>query len=161
LDVNHPGDYTTCCIQDSFAPDSRFYGFNPPKGAKAASKTLHLVKDAAQIAALESKGWRRSQHPKSKSTSRRNESELRSTDLKWDTMIRRSWTVQKNAGIFNPSIVLHAMHRREKLEQVEYAAAVTVRAKKYSGDLYSEMRSRFPVLTPVVIRTRSEIRIPI
>lgn len=161
LDVNHAGDYTSCCIEDSFVPNWQIYEFYPPKGTNEKIRTLHLIDNATEVNELLQQKWKQSQLPKTKGAKGKIEADLRSQHLKWDTMVRRMWTSQTEDGLHEPSMILHPMHRRDKLERVEYAAAVTLSAPKYKGDLFADVRTRFPVLVPITLRSQAEIQVPI
>jgi hypothetical protein len=107
----HPGDYTACCIEDTFYPNSDVFNFNyePKKiGSKKATKRLHLKNDKDEIAALGA-GWKSSQFPFTKSGNRYpTEHKKRAVEYKWDTIVRRTASM-RGSSLQQPFLVLHAM----------------------------------------------------
>lgn len=159
IELTHPGDYTACCVEDTFYPNSSVYAFTlKQKGEKASKKTLHLTRDKDAIDAL-GKGWKRSDFPVSKSGNcYPTEVEQRNFDYKWDTVVRRSKSVY-GSTLHKPFIVLHAIGRHAEVNRFPYAAAVTISAPRFEGDLHAEIVRRFPVLQPIRIRSEAEIQI--
>ncbi|MGV3774508.1 MAG: S8 family peptidase [Verrucomicrobiales bacterium] len=159
LEITHPGDYTACCVEDTFYPDSNVYNFTlKQQGPNAPKKVLHLNRDKFTIEGL-GKDWRQSDFPVSKSGNcYPTEIEKRVFDYKWDTIVRRSKRVYGNS-LHKPFIVLHAIGRHAEINRFPYAAAVTISAPKYKGDLHAEIVRRFPVLQPIRIKNESEIQI--
>ena len=81
--MNHPGDYTCCCIEDTFYPNSQLFTLTPPAGSKAKKLVLHLENDKKEIAKLLSHGWHKSDFPQSESGNRyKDETERRLLDCK-------------------------------------------------------------------------------
>jgi Subtilase family len=159
----HPGDYTACCIEDTFYPNSHAFNFayEPQKpGEKKRSKHLHLRHDKAEISALGA-GWSKPQFPASKSGNRYpTEHDKRSMEYKWDTIVRHRVSMRGDS-IEAPFIVLHALSRHGHVNRFDYAATVTICAPKFQGDLFSEIVTRYPVLQPIRVRTEAEIRVKI
>jgi len=58
-------------------------------------------------------------------------------------------------------MTIHAIGRNGAVERFDYMVVVTMRASSYVGDLYSDIRSRFPALSPIRMRTEAEIRVQI
>jgi hypothetical protein len=90
----------------------------------------------------------------------RDEQDRRSLDCKWEPLVRRSLRL-KGKNLREPFLVLHAISRHRVSERFEYAAHVTVEAPKFDGDLYTEIRQRYPALAPIRLRTEAEIRVQI
>jgi len=157
----HPGDYTSCCIEDTFYPNSNVFNFflEPKKsGDTRKTKRLHLRDDKAEIAALGA-AWARPQFPATKSGNRYpTEHDKRAMEYKWDTIVRRRISMRGDS-IEQPFIVLHALGRHNQVNRFDYAATVTINAPKFKGDLFSEIVTRYPVLQPIRLRTEAEIRV--
>ena len=162
IEFDHPGDYTACCIEDTFYPHSEMFSFSlDVKDQKKQQRRLNVITDKAEIARL-GKLWKKSEFPVSRSGNvyPKAEQELRELDYKWDTVVRRSVTVRADS-LRNPFLVLHAIGRHAEVNRFPYAAVVTISAPKYQSDLHNEIVRRFPVLQPIRVRTESEIRIRI
>jgi hypothetical protein len=159
----HPGDYTACCVEDTFYPNSNVFNFSyePQKfGTKKATKRLHLIDDKGEITALGA-GWKRSQFPYTKSGNRYpTEHDQRAVEYKWDTIVRRTASM-RGSSLHQPFLVLHAIGRHAQVNRFDYAAVVTISAPKFEGDLFSEVVTRYPVLQPIRLRTEAEIRVRI
>lgn len=159
---NHPSDYTSCCIEDTFYPNSKVYKFSKKESGKLLTKTKHIEKDAAEIAELKKNKWKQADMPTSESGNRypKGEDERRAHDFKWEPIVRHS--VSKNAdSIFDPFLILHAIPRNGAKELLDYAAVVTISAPKFNGDLYDLVIRRFTALQPIRLRTEAELRVRI
>jgi hypothetical protein len=155
---DHPGDYTTCCIEDTFYPHSDVFTFTPVNQKAGKPRRLHIIDDKADIAAL-GKGWRRSEFPVTRSGNMYpTEHEKRELEYKWDTIVRRTVSA-RIASLHNPFIVLHAIGRHSVVNRFPYAAVVTISAPKFTADLHNEIVRKYPVLQPIRIKTQAEIRI--
>ena len=159
VDPNHPTDYTSCCIDSTFYPDSFEYRWSDSdKSSGHKPKFLRLGDDHEEIEELESLGWKRSEFPVSGSGNQYKNEEDARLNCKWEPIVRCK--ISKRAdGIYKPFIVLHAIGRNGFTSTMRYVAIVTVSVK--SGDLYDAIRSRYSALTPVRIRTQNEVRIEI
>lgn len=158
VEINHPGDYTSCCIEDTFYPHSDVYIFG--NAVEKSSKRYNVREEKDAILTL-GKGWKRSAFPVPKSGNRYpTEQEKRSIEYKWDTIVRRSVSMRANS-LHKPFLVLHAIGRHSELERFPYAAVVTISAPKFTGDLHNEIVRRFPVLQPIRVKTEAEIRVRI
>lgn len=159
----HPGDYTVCCVEDTFYPNANAFNFSyePQKaGERKRTKHLHLIKDKVEIASL-GVGWSKPQFPATKSGNRYpTEHDKRSMEYKWDTVVRRRVSMRGDS-IELPFLVLHALARHGHVNRFDYAATVTISAPQFKGDLFSEVVTRYPVLQPIRLRTEAEIRIKI
>ncbi|MEM9420005.1 MAG: S8 family peptidase [Planctomycetota bacterium] len=164
VDPAHPGDYTSCCLEDTFYANASKYIFKAPKNldVKPRSRTLHMDRDSAEIAQLKNNGWKSGGLPVSTSGNQyRDEESRRMIDCKWESIVRRGQPGMKGPEIENPFIALHALGRNGAKDQFEYAVAVTLKAKSFAGDLYTAIRQAFPALAPIRLRTEAETRIQI
>ena len=160
IDPNHPGDYTSCCIEETFYPDSRLYVYTPPRGVKGKPARLNSVRDHAEIAGLLAQGWKKSAFPVTESGNAYRDEKARRLDCKWEPLVRR--VVSKiAANISDPFLTLHAIGRNDARERFDYVAVVTVAAPRFEGDLYDRIRSQYPALAPIRLRTEAEIRVRI
>lgn len=161
INPNHPGDYTSCCLEDTFYPHSKKFFFSPPKGSTEKPQSLHLDDDLASVQRLLKANWKCASFPLSESGNEyKTEGEKRAIDCKWEPVVRR--TKSKMAkSIHDPFMTIHAIGRNGAKERFDYVVVVTLRASSYSGDLYSDIRARFPALSPIRLRTEAEIRVQI
>jgi hypothetical protein len=160
VDPNHPGDYTNCCLEETFYPHGLIYQFAPPKGQRDSARRLHLSNDSAAITALVAQGWKRAEFPIPESGNAYRDESARRLDCKWEPLVRRELT--KNASkLHSPFLVLHAIGRNNAIDRFEYVAVVTVSAPKFEGDLYDRVRSQYPALAPIRLRSEAEIRVRI
>ncbi|HEY4311871.1 MAG TPA: S8 family peptidase [Pirellulales bacterium] len=161
IDPNHPGDYTSCCLEDTFYPNGKRFTFSPPQGTSGTPKRLHLVSDKAEIAKLLAQSWKQSSFPVTESgNDYRDEDERRKLDCKWEPIVRR-YVSKQAKGLDDPFLTLHAIGRNDARDRFDYAVVVTLRAEKFGGDLYGEIRKRYPALSPIRLRTEAEIRVQI
>lgn len=159
---NHPADYTTLCVQDTFYPNSLVFSFTKKDAlGKQKTRKLHLKNDALEIKRLQGDGWRKPAFPAPESgNTYATENESRTVDYKWEPIVRRS--IGKMAKSFHePFLVLHAIPRHGATGRLDYAAVVTIAAPKLSGDLYDAVLRRFTALQPVRLRTQAELRVQI
>jgi hypothetical protein len=161
VNPNHPGDYTCCCLEETFYPHSSKFLYSPAAGVSDKPRRLHAADDAKEIGSLLKGGWKRAAFPLSESGNQyKSEDERRALDCKWETVVRRR--VSKLAkSIHDPFMTIHAIGRNGASKRFDYVVIVTLRASGYDGDLYSDIRSRFPALSPIRLRTEAEIRVPI
>jgi Subtilase family len=159
VEFDHPGDYTSCCIEDTFYPHDNIFSFGAEDASgKQVSKRLNLVTDKSEIAAL-GKAWKRSEFPASRSGNvYPTEQEKRAVEYKWDTVVRRTVSLRASS-LHKPFLVLHAIARHAQLNRFPYAAVVTISAPKIKTDLHNEIVRRYPVLQPIRVRTEAEIRV--
>ncbi len=161
VDLNHPSDYTTCCLEETLYPHSRRYTFTPDRAAGGKPKQFHLDNDATAIKRLIAQNWKQSSFPVSESGNKyKDEETLRALDCKWEPVVRR--TVSKFAkNFFDPFMTVHAIGRHGATDRFDYAVIVTLRADQFDGDLYAEIRNKYPALAPIRLRTEAEIRVQI
>lgn len=161
VDLNHPGDYTVCCIEDTFYPHSDVYRFSlTEKGKKPLHKILHLKADQDEIKSL-NPTWKRSEYPQPRSGNvYPTEQAKRAVEYKWDTIVRRSVSI-RGSSLQSPFLVLHAIGRHAEVKPFPYAAVVTISAPKFPSDLHNEIVRRYPVLQPIRVKTEAEIRVQV
>lgn len=158
VDINHPGDYTNCCIEETFYPHSKIFTFTEPKTKK--TKRLNVDSDATEIRALTAKGWTKSEFPASGSGNKYKNEHERRIDCKWEPIVRKG--VRKDFGSLNePFLILHAIGRNGASTAFDYAAVVTMKPTKYDGDFYDQVLRNYQALTPIRLRTEAEVRIKI
>jgi hypothetical protein len=161
IDANHPSDYTCCCVEDTFYPHATKHKFAKIERGKSRSKTIDVDAGASTAAQLLSDGWKQSSFPATVSgNDYSDEHDRRSLDCKWEPRVRRSRRM-KGTNLREPFLVLHAIPRHRVSERFEYAALVTVEAPKVDGDLYTEIRQRYPALAPIRLQIEAEIRVQI
>lgn len=160
VDPNHPGDYTSCCLEETFYPNANVFKFTPPKGQQGREAKLHVDQDAAAIAALLAQGWKKSEFPASESGNTYLDEMARRLDCKWEPLVRRRLTKYAEKTL-DPFLTLHAIGRNNATERFEYVAIITVEAPKFEGDLYDRVRTRYPALVPIRLRSEAEIRVRI
>jgi hypothetical protein len=165
-----PPEYTLGGIVAQLRPHEDIYSFyvpqkkGDPPNKKQERLTLNVVKDAARKAALIKAGWKQSILPTPDAQAGRLEQVLRAEEAKWDTVVRK--TVYKRAeGIQCPCLTLSFFGRGSwaKLSpvppQARYAAVLTVHAKKYKGNLYSEVVNVYTKLMPIQLRNQIQISV--
>lgn len=160
IEPNHPADYTSMCIEDTYYPNSNSFKFSPPKGSIHKPVTKNMDADMDEILDLIEQGWRQGALPVSKSGNQYATEEERRADHKWESIVRRETTMRANS-LNEPFLVLHAIPRHDATLPIQYAAVVTISSKKYSGDLYDAVVRRFTALQPIRLRTETEIRVNI
>jgi hypothetical protein len=161
IDANHPNDYTCCCVEDTFYPHSRNYLFTKTVKGKPKSKKLNIEDDAAAVKQLLADGWQRGSFPATLSGNEyKDEHARRALDCKWEPLVRRSRRML-GTNLHEPFLILHGILRNRFTERFEYATIVTIEAPKFTGDLYTEIRRRYPALAPIRLRTEAEIRVQI
>jgi len=158
---NHPSDYTSCCIDDTFYPNNERYSFTGPSAnGKEKTLRLHLQDDAVKVNDLISAGWRKGSMPVSESGNTYPTEAERRADYKWEPIVRRT-TTKRASSLLEPFLVLHAIPRNSSPSRMDYAAVVTISAPKCSSDLYDAVLRRFTALQPIRMRTEAEIRVQI
>jgi len=157
---NHPFDYTTMCIEDTFYPNGHIFTFTSTNPAEKPRK-LDVNADSAEIARLVARGWKKSTLPASESGNQyKTEGEQRASNYKWESIVRHEKS-KLAVNLHDPMLVLHAIPRNNTMGNLDYVAIMTIEATKFSGDLYTEVVRRYPVLQPVRLRTEAELRIRI
>jgi len=159
VDPNHPSDYTSGCLEDTFYPHARRLAYFKPNTKLRKVLDTESAKD--EIAELLRQGWKRPSLPQTESGNNyRTESDRRAINCQWEPLVRRD--VSKNASsIFQPFLTLHAIGRNRVPARFDYAVVITVSVPKYHGDLYTDIRTKYPALAPIRVRTEAEIRVQI
>lgn len=165
--VNDPDAYTNNCIEDVFVPHDMTFSFYKKDGRTRriiSTKKLNLFKpaDVTKAKALIDEGYYRSDFPVSHPTKHSwNESELRATDFKWDTVIKKMQRM-RGSSLLNPALTLHAIDRNGfGAQHIQYYAAITVEAPKYVGSLYDTVLQTYQNLTPIEIRNVNRIMVDV
>jgi hypothetical protein len=161
VDQTSTSDYTSCCLEDTFYPNSKRYSLSPKSGTTGKPKQLNIVSDKNEIKALLANGWKRSAFPVTESGNQyQHEETRRKVDCQWEPLVRR--VVSKQARSFDdPFLTLHAIGRNGVVSRFDYVVVATITAKSFDGDLYTEIRRRYPALAPIRVRTEAEVRIQI
>lgn len=156
--INDADAYTNNCIEDTFYPHDATFNFS--KGSKTKKLNLSNPEHASRVKALLDDGYNRSSFPASKSPKRfATESELRSTDLKWDTIIRKSQRM-RGSSLLNPFLTLHAISRNDFDDAyIKYFVAISVTAPKYNGSLYDAILQTNTNLSPITIRNINRVMV--
>jgi hypothetical protein len=159
---NHPWDYTSSCLEDTFYPNAQKFRFqNPNKSGKPKFRDLHRTQDAAEIASLKAAGWKQSLLPLSKTGNQyREEVDRRAIDCKWEPIVRRSQSLFASS-LHEPFLVLHCIPRNGASELTDYAAVVTIAAPNSTEDLYNAVIRRYPALQPIRLRSEAQLRVRI
>lgn len=165
--ANDPDAYTNNCIEDVFIPhDMTFYFFKKDSKTQkiVSKKKLNLFKetDVAKAKTLLDEEYQRSEFPASHSTKHAwNETDLRATDFKWDTVIRKQQRM-RGSSLLNPALTLHAIDRNGfSAHQIQYYVAVSIEAPKYSGSLYDAILQTYQNLAPIELRNINRILVDI
>lgn len=149
---NDPDAYTNNCIEDVFCPHSMTYNFSKKR---CATKKLNLLKESDLKCAKEliNAGYRQSSVPVSHPAKKVwHEEDLRTTELKWDTVIRKS-VQMRSSSLFSPVLTLHAMGRNGfEGKGMKYQVVVSINAPKYRGSLYDAVLQTYTNLIPIEIR---------
>jgi hypothetical protein len=160
VDASHPNDYTCCCVEDTFYPHSKNFVFTKAVGGKTKSKRLNVESEAAAVKQLLADEWQRGSFPATASGNEYKDERAHRVDCKWEPLVRRSKTMLSKS-LSEPFLILHAIERNRVTERLEFATIVTIEAPKFTGDLYTEIRRRYPALAPIRLRTEAEIRVQI
>jgi len=159
--ANDPDAYTNNCIEDVFIPHDLTFNFTK-RGAKTFTLNLSKAEGAVNANALLNQGYKRSDLPASKSPKKSwDETELRMSDLKWDTVIKKGKSM-RGPSLLNPYLTLHAMGRNGyEVSELKYFVAVTIESKNYVGSLYDSILQYYQLLTPIEIRNTNRVMVPI
>jgi hypothetical protein len=161
VDPTHPSDYTSCCLEETFYPHGKRFTFSPAAGKTGKKKNLHVDDNKPEIQALLKKGWKQSSFPLTESGNEyKDEIDRRALDCKWEPLVRRTKS-KMASSIYDPFMTLHAIGRNGASARFDYVVVVTLRAESFTGDLYAEIRHRYPALAPIRVRTEAEIRVQI
>jgi len=162
--ANDPDAYTNNCIADTFIPHAMTYNFSKRNSAGKVVKVkkLNLLKneDVAQVQDLLNQGYVQSTFPVSKSSKHSwNESDLRASELKWDTVIRKNIRM-RGSSLINPALTLQAIDRNGfNASHIKYHVAVSIDAPKYVGSLYDAVLQTYQNLAPIELRNINRIMV--
>lgn len=103
-------------------------------------------------------GYSRSELPVSKPANKRlSEKDLRNSDFKWDTIIRKNLTMRATS-LMNPFLTLHAIGRDEyEHEKIRYYVAITIEASRMKGSLYDNILQTYENLTPIHVQNVNRV----
>lgn len=157
-ETNDSDAYTNNCIEDTFYPHSQKFTFK--KGKHKKPLDLSIPENIIKQSDLLNQGYTQSSMPDSKPGKIfKDESELRNTDLKWDTVIKKSRNM-KGTSLSNPFITIHAMARNGfDNKPIKYFIAITIEAPRYKGSLYDNIIHTYNRLEPIKIRNIGHPRI--
>lgn len=144
--------YTNSCIEESFYPNSNIYSFTK-KGEKSIA--VDIKENPEQVIRLEALGFKKSLNPKGDTATRKSEIDRR-LEYKWDTISKKSKgkTVEK---VNDPFLIISALSRDDDdIQKIKFCVAVTIECKKYKGNLYQDILSKYSVLTPIDIESEIE-----
>lgn len=155
---NDSDAYTNNCIEDTFYPHSQKYTFT--KNRKKISLDLSKPENVALQNELLNEGYSKSFMPDSKSgKTYKDESELRNTDLKWDTVIKKHQSM-RGYSVFDPFLTVHAMSRNGfENKPIKYYIAITIEAPKYKGSLYNGILRTYSRLEPIQVRNITRVKV--
>ncbi|MBC3803348.1 S8 family serine peptidase [Acetobacterium fimetarium] len=157
--VNDPDAYTNNCIEDVFIPHEMTFNFS--KYGHPTKKLNLLKKDSIiQASELLDNGYKKSNFPVSHPSKKYwEETDLRATDLKWDTVISK-YQRMRGASLLNPAITLHAIGRNDfDARELKYFVAVSIEAPNFEGSLYDTILQNYQNLAPIEIRNINRIMV--
>lgn len=155
--LNDPDAYTNNCIEDTLYPNEMKFTFRKT-GHKDEKINLLLQEDVEKAAQLLKAGYRKSDLPISKPAKKSfREADLRNSDFKWDTIIRKEVSMRCNSFL-NPFLSLHAIGRDEfEHETIRYFVVITVDAPNVEGNLYDNILQTYPELVPIQIQSVNRV----
>ena len=155
--LNDPDAYTNNCIEDTLYPNEMKFTFRKT-GHKEEKINFLLQEDVERAAQLLKAGYRKSDLPISKPAKRSfREADLRNSDFKWDTIIRKEVSMRCNSFL-NPFLSLHAIGRDEfEHETIRYFVVITVDAPNVEGSLYDHILQTYPELVPIQIQNVNRV----
>ena len=154
---NDPDAYTNNCLEDVFSPHSMTYNFTK-RGEKTRKINLLDTSSIPLVKSLINSGYKQSSSPVSHPAKNSwDEKDLRSVDLKWDTVIHKCITM-RSSSLFEPALTMHAIGRNGfESEEIRYYVVVTVDAPKYEGRLYDSILQTYQNLAPIEVRSLNRI----
>jgi hypothetical protein len=159
--VNDPDAYTNNCLEDTFYPHELTFCFRK-EGFKDFKLNLLKAESYEKMGTLLSNGYSKSDLPVSKPSKKSwAETELRSNDFKWDTVIKKNVNMH-GKSLLNPFVTIHAIGRNGYVdENIRYYAAISINANNYRGSLYNEILQTYRNLAPIEIRQTNRIMVDI
>lgn len=156
---NDPDAYTNNCLEDTFVPHSMIFNFYK-KGHKPEKLNLLNEENIVRVKELINGGYKQSGAPVSHPAKLAwDESDLRTVDLKWDTVIHKSLRM-RSSSLFNPFLTLHAIGRNGfDSEEIRYNVAISIDAPNYSGSLYDAVLQTYQNLSPIELRNLNRLTV--
>ena len=157
--ANDPDAYTNNCLEDVFTPHSMIYNFTK-QGSTPKRCNLLIEEDIPRIKQLIDSGYKQSYAPVSHpSHISWDESNLRNSELKWDTVIHK-YVSMRSSSLFDPSLTLHAIGRNGfETHPIKYYVVITIEAPRYQGNLYNNILQTYQALAPVQLRNETRINV--
>lgn len=155
--LNDTDAYTNNCIEDTFYPNEMKFAFRK-RGNPTRNLNLLKQEDVETARMLISQGYTKSDLPISKPAKKNfREADLRNSDFKWDTMIRKNVSM-RCSSLINPFLSLHAIGRDEyEHEKIKYFVVITVDVPNFKGSLYDNILHTYPNLIPVSIQNINRV----
>jgi hypothetical protein len=157
-DPRNPIDYTQASLETTFRPHARVHRFSK-KRSKTEVLNLDHAPDAERAIELLTDGYRQSDLPVTDDYHHLSPESLRRSEGKWETILH----AQKSKRIENlhkPQITVLYLARQDGAlahgPPLQFAMLANLRASP-GVPLYDEIRSSYPVLSP--IRTQLPVRI--
>lgn len=148
--------YTNSCVEESFYPNSNIYSFTKKGVIKGIS--INVLENPDDVKKVEAQGYKRSLNPKSDTAKRKSEIDRR-LEYKWDTISKKS-KGKMVENINDPFLIISALSRDDNdIQKIKFCVAVTIECKKYSGNIYQDVLSKYSVLMPIEIEQEIEIEI--
>ncbi|HYU67097.1 MAG TPA: S8 family peptidase, partial [Jatrophihabitantaceae bacterium] len=144
-------EYTQMGIEPVFRPHSRIYAFRHPDDPSRVAN-VNLDADTALASQLLADGWQLSAHARARSGDSSLSELSRREDGKWETAWRTIDSLRA-ASLHRPRLDISYVARgggalRRDVPPVELALLVTI-ATRGTTSLYTDVRTAFPVLTPL------------
>lgn len=164
--------YTNTGIEVFFYPHSKKFKMKKRKiGEKNPDYTgvLNLLNenDKKKFEEYITEGYELKARPESRSTKKEKSEKLANSEDKkravkeiWDTVIKSSIGNMKMSSLYEPFIVLEGIGREgHDREFIKYALTVKIKLlKEYKGDLYTEIKNKYKMLSSLNIRQNLENR---
>ena len=164
--------YTNTGIELFFYPHSKKLEMKKRKiGEKNLDYTgvLNLLdeNDIKKFEEYITEGYELKARPESRSTKKEKSEKLANSEDKkravkeiWDTVVKSSIGNMKMSSLYKPFIVLEGIGREgHDREFIKYALTVKIKLlKEYKGDLYTEIKNKYKMLSSLNIRQNLENR---
>ncbi|MDN6968774.1 hypothetical protein FCS83_09505 [Oenococcus sp. UCMA 17063] len=146
VDGDSPDKYTKYGIEDALYPDLRRSIFRK-KGEKTFILKIQDPDDREKIETLTNLGYKKSPYPYRDNNKYLTEDELRSEELKWET-IKTQHFVKRVSSIEEPFIRLTGLSRDGKRSRIEYSLVLSIRIKN-DLNIYQDVLTRYQQLLPL------------
>lgn len=151
-------DYTQAGLDVAFRPHARRYNFKDPATGKFCE--LDTQGDWKEVARLLRAGATPPSLPATKSANRHRNEALQREEGKWETTLHYAKGMRASS-FFEPQLTLSYLAREDgalaAAPPLEFAMLVTIVAPK-GVELYSAVRQRFGVLTPLAVQLPLRLR---